>query len=69
MQLVCHVDDSLLSFSSDQVGTVFKDALLTRFNGTDEGPEISGVVRSRIFSTFPCHRGSSGLLARLVAML
>ena len=38
MQLVCHVDDSLLSFSDNVSGNAFKKALLTRFDGTDEGP-------------------------------
>jgi hypothetical protein len=38
MQLVVHVDDSLLSFSSNAVGLAFKAALLARFDGTDEGP-------------------------------
>lgn len=37
MQLVCHVDDTLLSFSSGAVGEAFKTALLARFDGTDEG--------------------------------
>ena len=38
MQLVCHVDDSLLSFSHHASGSAFKAALLSRFDGTDEGP-------------------------------
>ena len=38
MHLVFHVDDILLSFSSDDAAVAFKTALLSRFTGTDDGP-------------------------------
>jgi hypothetical protein len=38
MHLVYHVDDILLSFSSDDAAVQFKTALLSRFAGTDDGP-------------------------------
>ena len=38
IHLVFHVDNILFSFSSDQLGLDFKNALLTRFEGTDDGP-------------------------------
>jgi len=37
MHLVYHVDDILFSFSSNDVASTFKSALLTRFEGTDGG--------------------------------
>jgi Reverse transcriptase (RNA-dependent DNA polymerase) len=38
IHLVFHVDDILFSFSTDDVGSAFKKALLSRFDGTDDGP-------------------------------
>jgi hypothetical protein len=38
IRLVFHVDDLLFSFSSDDLGLHFKQALLSRFDGTDDGP-------------------------------
>jgi hypothetical protein len=38
IHLVFHVDDLLFSFSNDDLGLKFKAALLSRFNGTDNGP-------------------------------
>ena len=37
VHLVFHVDDLLFSFSDDDLGLRFKTALLTRFEGTDDG--------------------------------
>ena len=38
MHLVFHVDDLLFNFSHEELGTDFKKALLTRFDGADMGP-------------------------------
>ena len=38
MHLVFHVDDLLFNFSSDELGLKFKYDLLSRFDGTDDGP-------------------------------
>ena len=38
IHLVFHVDDVLFSFGSDDTGQDFKTALLSRFDGTDDGP-------------------------------
>jgi hypothetical protein len=38
MHLIYHVDDILLSFSHDSPAEQFKQALLSRFSGTDDGP-------------------------------
>jgi hypothetical protein len=35
---VFHVDDLLFSFSNEKLGLLFKAALLTRFDATDDGP-------------------------------
>jgi hypothetical protein len=37
IHLVFHVDDLLFTFSHDKLGLLFKSALLTRFEGTDDG--------------------------------
>ena len=37
MHLIYHVDDIIFSFSDDSVASNFKTALLTRFEGTDDG--------------------------------
>ena len=38
IHLVYHVDDLLFSFSNDQLGLHFKNALLTSFKARDDGP-------------------------------
>jgi hypothetical protein len=38
MHLIYHVNDILLSFSHDSVAKQFKQALLSRFSSTDDGP-------------------------------
>jgi len=37
MQLIFHIDDTLLSFGNAAHGTAFKKALFAKFDGTDEG--------------------------------
>jgi hypothetical protein len=38
IQLVFHVDDILFNFASDSIGLTFKNAFMSRFHATDDGP-------------------------------